>query len=442
MNKLTLPIKWMHCKSCVLMVDQYLSKVSWVDKVEINLNNNIAEIFYSHKQPSLEELTQAVQEAWYEIGLEHKPWITKQAEVYRDLAIGLIILVFLYLISQNFNSDFLNFDIKNSYGFGGMILVGLVAGFSTCMAVIGGLMLTLASKRSQQLPRISRRGKMQPQLWFQLGRFVSFALFGWLLGVVWSLFQLSLRGYGLIFGLVGVIMILQGVHLTELSPKIGTRTVTYPQKLFKFFKDYVGKNSIKAEWFSIGFATFFIPCGFTLAVQAYAATTGSFRAGAMTMVAFAIGTLPGIVGIGGLTAALKGNRWTMIFRFLGLVLIAFGAYNIRSASRYLQWITFWTTNKNLNSDPTTLQTFDVYLTQDSNGYHPNVVTVPKNTKVKFHIDSQEQYSCASSFLIPSKNVGGTMKAGENIFEFTVGADEKEIEFGCGMMMYRGKIVVK
>ncbi|NCP77121.1 sulfite exporter TauE/SafE family protein [bacterium] len=41
-----------------------------------------------------------------------------------------------------------------------------------------------------------------------------------------------------------------------------------------------------------GALTFFLPCGFTLAMQAYAITTGSFITGALTMMAFALGTAP------------------------------------------------------------------------------------------------------------------------------------------------------
>ncbi|MDR2416217.1 MAG: sulfite exporter TauE/SafE family protein [Candidatus Peribacteria bacterium] len=38
--------------------------------------------------------------------------------------------------------------------------------------------------------------------------------------------------------------------------------------------------------------TFFVPCGFTFAMQLYAMQTGSFLSGGVVMLLFAVGTLP------------------------------------------------------------------------------------------------------------------------------------------------------
>jgi sulfite exporter TauE/SafE len=44
--------------------------------------------------------------------------------------------------------------------------------------------------------------------------------------------------------------------------------------------------------FISGALTFFVPCGFTFAMQLYAMQTGSFWMGAVVMLLFAGGTLP------------------------------------------------------------------------------------------------------------------------------------------------------
>ena len=44
----------------------------------------------------------------------------------------------------------------------------------------------------------------------------------------------------------------------------------------------------------VGGATFFLPCGFTQAMQLYAVSTGSPVSGALTMFFFALGTLPAL----------------------------------------------------------------------------------------------------------------------------------------------------
>ena len=44
----------------------------------------------------------------------------------------------------------------------------------------------------------------------------------------------------------------------------------------------------------VGGATFFLPCGFTQAMQLYAVSTGSAVSGSLTMLFFALGTLPAL----------------------------------------------------------------------------------------------------------------------------------------------------
>jgi len=46
-----------------------------------------------------------------------------------------------------------------------------------------------------------------------------------------------------------------------------------------------------------GALTFFLPCGFTFAMQVYAISTGNFIQGALVMGIFALGTLPGLLSI-------------------------------------------------------------------------------------------------------------------------------------------------
>gem|GEM_PF-2090839 len=46
----------------------------------------------------------------------------------------------------------------------------------------------------------------------------------------------------------------------------------------------------------------------------------------------------------------------------------------------------------------------ISLVQDARGYTPDRITIPKNSKIELSIDSQDQYTCASSFWIPSKDV--------------------------------------
>jgi sulfite exporter TauE/SafE len=64
--------------------------------------------------------------------------------------------------------------------------------------------------------------------------------------------------------------------------------------------EYSHKNS-----FVLGASTFFLPCGFTQAMQLYAMSSGNVFSGALIMGVFAVGTTPGLLSIGGLTSVLR-----------------------------------------------------------------------------------------------------------------------------------------
>ncbi len=52
-------------------------------------------------------------------------------------------------------------------------------------------------------------------------------------------------------------------------------------------------------------------------MQTYAISTGNFVLGAATMGIFALGTTPGLLGVGGITAFAKGAFAKRFFQFVG-----------------------------------------------------------------------------------------------------------------------------
>lgn len=98
-------------------------------------------------------------------------------------------------------------------------------------------------------------------------------MFGGFLGYFGSFFQMSNVYLGGVTLISGIIMILLGIRLTGVSPKISSFLPSLPKSLINttVLESASGRLSIAAA----GAATFFLPCGFTLAVQIYAISTGS-----------------------------------------------------------------------------------------------------------------------------------------------------------------------
>ena len=78
-----------------------------------------------------------------------------------------------------------------------------------------------------------------------------------------------------------------------------------------------------------GVVTFFLPCGFTQAMQIYTLSSGSFLAGGLTMLTFALGTLPVLALLGFSSLSIKNKAYAGVFyKTAGLIVIGLGLFNL------------------------------------------------------------------------------------------------------------------
>jgi len=132
-----------------------------------------------------------------------------------------------------------------------------------------------------------------------------------MLGLFGSVISVSPFVMSVMTLIIGIVMLLLGVNLTNISPRLSAISLTLPTgKLFKNNDITTAKSESGKRWKLLitGALTFFLPCGFTFAMQMYAIGTGSFWMGMSVMALFAIGTLPGLLSIGSLTSIFKGKK--------------------------------------------------------------------------------------------------------------------------------------
>ena len=82
----------------------------------------------------------------------------------------------------------------------------------------------------------------------------------------------------------------------------------------------------------------------------------------------------------------------------------------------------------------------IRMDQVAHGYSPNKFVIKKGIPVVWKINSKDSYTCAAYFSVPALGINSPLKTGENVFEFTP-EDAGNINFSCGMGMYRGVINV-
>jgi sulfite exporter TauE/SafE/copper chaperone CopZ/heme/copper-type cytochrome/quinol oxidase subunit 2 len=446
MNKTTVDIKGMHCRSCEILIEDELQKIPQVTKVEIDHKTGRAEIYYQSNKLDQNSVEQAVKTAGYNLGKDEKPWFSKNPQDYLELFTCLVVIFFLYYLASD--AGIFNIRLASSNNFASLpvvLLIGLTAGLSTCMALVGGLVLGASARFAEKHPQATPLQKFKPHLIFNVGRIASFFLLGGVIGYGGSFFQLSPFTLGILTIIVGLVMFFLGIQLIDMFPKLKSFSFALPKSISRALGihnrnnlEYSHKNAAIS-----GALTFFLPCGFTQAMQLYAISTGNVWQGAATMGVFAIGTAPGLLGVGGLTSFIKGAFSKTFFKFAGVVVVLLALFNLSNGYNLTglngNILAFGKTAAALSSDPNVVLQNGVQvvkMTQNSNGYTPNSFTIQKNVPVRWIINSVDPNSCAASIASAKLGIKQTLQAGENIIEFTP-AEAGPIKFTCIMGMYGG-----
>jgi sulfite exporter TauE/SafE len=203
---------------------------------------------------------------------------------------------------------------------------------STCLALTGVLVLALAAAfaaradASSQLPVVAR---IRPSAVFVMGRVAGFFVLGAVLGAVGATIALPPMLVATLMISVAILMTILGVRLTGLSPRIAAWSPTLPGGFGRRLGIEEGSVTAYSDTRAavLGAATFFLPCGFTQAVQVYALSTGSPLTAGAIMAMFALGTAPGLLALGGLPSLIPAGARPALMRVIGVVVLGFALVN-------------------------------------------------------------------------------------------------------------------
>lgn len=206
--------------------------------------------------------------------------------------------------------------------YGTAFVIGIIASLSTCVAIVGGLVLSMSATFAKEGDRV------RPALMFHFGRIISFFVLGGVIGMVGSAFQLNAMWSFVLSATVGVVMLVMGLNLLDVFPWAKKLQPSMPRFLASRALS-VSKMSHVITPFLVGMATFFLPCGFTQAMQIYTLSTGSFWNGGLTMLSFALGTLPVLALISFSSLSMgSGKKASVFFKTAGLIVIVFALFNL------------------------------------------------------------------------------------------------------------------
>lgn len=326
--------------------------------------------------------------------------------------------------------------------FGVVLLVGLVAGISTCGGLLSSFVLGISARNEELYPNSTLKTKLKPHLIFNLGRLIFFIIFGFLSGLLGQFLTLNNSVLGILILISSLILIILGLQILNFNKflnKCGFK-MPFVEKLFSKYNDFFQKKLVSNFWiFLIGGLTFFLPCGFTQGVQVYAISMSNPFLSSLTLFIFALATVPGLLALALASSFFSSEKFKWFYKLVGVIVIYFGFMNLLNSFNLLQINPFITSEN--------IQTFlikdgyqEVSMTQTHQGYFPNILTVKKDLPVKLIVNSKNNTTCASLIVMEKFNVRTFLELGENVIEFTP-TEVGEFQFSCGMGMHPGLVKV-
>jgi len=322
-QKYTFHISGMHCGACTLLTESEAQELSYITRAKSNLINHTIEVEgnFEGRAPEVvaAELTQKLTPHGYSVFVEKQADAKKWADFVWAIPIALAFGLGFILLQK---LGIVNLVSGGSVTYGTAFVIGIIASLSTCMAVVGGLVLSMSATFAKE------GDKIKPQILFHAGRLIAFFLLGGTIGAIGSAFALSTNATFALSLFIGIVMLILGINLLDVFP--------WAKKLQPSMPKFLGRHALKVSKlnhtltpFLVGIATFFLPCGFTQSMQLYTLTTGNFVIGGLTMLVFALGTLPVLALISFSSFSIqKSSKAGVFFKTAGLIVIMFAFFNL------------------------------------------------------------------------------------------------------------------
>lgn len=317
MKKYIFNTKNTHCSSCKMFIEETFNNQSGISDVFVDLKNETVTLNAEENDQIklVNFLNEKIKSREYIISIDKIKDSKKDESIWYALPIGIFFLLTFFILQK---SGILNFSIGGQVTSTTAFLIGVIASLSSCLAVVGGLVLSLSAKVTED-----DNSNKKPLYLFHIGRLISFIVLGGLLGLIGKSIGISFL-FSAILGLIAsVVMISLGLNLIGVFKMV---KFTIHPNIFNFFRK--AEHQMFAPLL-LGFGTFFLPCGFTQSMQVAALSSGSFISGMLIMFYFALGTLPmlSLLSFGSISFA-KSKYAPLFFKTSGVIVIGLGLFSL------------------------------------------------------------------------------------------------------------------
>ncbi len=464
LHEIKLKIGGMTCTSCERTITKELEKLEGI-KAELDFEKETALIKFDETKTNLTEIVDAIEKHGYEcveataIGtfltekskaqnnlIPEKPIETETPKKertkpklnykYLTLSLGiLIIIIGAYLLLKNtLGLDLPELGPGTSLAL--VFLIGILTGFH-CIPMCGGFVVSYTAKEAEKTNKVN----IKSHLAYGAGKTITYTAIGAIFGLIGSVFTFTplLRGIAAI--LAGIFLVLFGLSMLNIFKWARKLQIRGPSFLSNLPEKAKTKNPLV-----IGLLNgLMIACGPLQAMYIFAAATGSPIQGALTMLAFGLGTLPVMMGFGIVASLVSSQLTKKILRVSALVVIVLGVVMLNRGLALAGQPNLSTVVSFSTEDTNNIALKDGYqeinMDVTANGYSPNKFVLKKGVPVKWNINVKQLTSCNNPLIVPEYDLEIKLKQGLNVVEFTPNK-EGTVSWSCWMGMLRGAFIVK
>ncbi len=221
-----------------------------------------------------------------------------------------------------------------------MMALGFLGSFGHCAGMCGPITVAFSLSESSSESSDSLTQQLYFHACLNLGRLLSYGLVGLAMGGLGSVLLAGGQMAGVGSDLRRVMALVTGgllvwAGLAQVSagllPKLPLLHPLTQGKLHQRLSSAMVSLSLRKRWWTpslLGMVWGLIPCGFLYAAQLKAAETGESWWGALIMLAFGLGTLPTMLGVGISTSLMSRDRRSQLFQAGGWVTLMIGLLTI------------------------------------------------------------------------------------------------------------------
>lgn len=214
--------------------------------------------------------------------------------------------------------------------------VALLGSLGHCIGMCGGFVVAYSSAKFS--PDHSQRFQVLAHLLYSLGRILSYMLIGAVFGYLGSAISFSLQSKGIMFIIIGLLMVLIGISLSSKLKFLTLIEHSLAQTtLFRTAFKYVIHSKSMISFLGMGILNGLIPCGLVYFFATASIASGSAFMGAIVMAVFGLATVPALFILGIASGYFTKLSWRQYALSIASIIIAlYGLYTTFKGSMMIR----------------------------------------------------------------------------------------------------------